>query len=155
TLAVVAGLLVATDPLSVADPAFLLTFGATFGIVLVVPLVTMINAELAENAEIQSSSVVSVSSVLIVVRRSLISMLAASMSAEALLFPIGAIAFSRVTFAGLALNFLAIPLMGVAQIAGMALVPAALVSLRVAALVGYVAHLGADGLVGSATLVHL
>ena len=50
-------------------------------------------------------------------------MFAASVAAEALLFPVGALVFSRVTFAGLALNFLAIPLMGVAQIAGMAVVP--------------------------------
>ena len=35
-------------------------------------------------------------------------------------FPCGALVFSRVTFAGLVLNFVAIPLMGVAQVAGMA-----------------------------------
>ncbi len=57
-------------------------------------------------------------------------MFAASVAAEALLFPVGALVFSRVTFAGLALNFLAIPLMAVAQIAGMAVVPLALVSAR-------------------------
>ena len=61
-----------------------------------------------------------------------VSMLAASVAAEALLFPVGALIFSRVTFAGLALNLLAIPLMAVAQIAGMAVVPlrCALESLR-------------------------
>ena len=37
-----------------------------------------------------------------------------------MLLPVGALVFSRVTFAGLALNFAAIPLMAVAQIAGMA-----------------------------------
>ena len=46
-------------------------------------------------------------------------MLAASIAAEAALMPVGARLFSRVTFAGLALNFAAIPLMAVAQIAGM------------------------------------
>ena len=55
-------------------------------------------------------------------------MLAASVAAEALLFPVGALLFARVTFAGLALNFLAIPLMAVAQVAGMAVVPLALIS---------------------------
>src|SRR5207244_847961 len=64
-----------------------------------------------------------------------------------------ALVFSRVTFAGLGLNFLAIPLMGVAQIAGMAVVLVALVSVRAAAVVGWVAHLGALGLVRSADLV--
>ena len=61
--------------------------------------------------------------------------------------------FSRVTFAGLGLNFVAIPLMGVAQLAGMAVVPLAAVSWRLAAAAGWVAHLGAAGLVASANLV--
>ena len=37
TLALVAGLLVAADPLTIADPAFLLTFGATAAILVAVP----------------------------------------------------------------------------------------------------------------------
>src|SRR5262249_29756536 len=61
--------------------------------------------------------------------------------------------FSRVTYAGLALNFLAIPLMGLAQIAGMAIVPIAIASSRAAAFAGWIAHLGAAGLVRSADLV--
>jgi competence protein ComEC len=80
-------------------------------------------------------------------------MFAASVAAEALLFPIGALVFSRVTFAGLGLNFLAIPLMGVAQVAGMVVVPLALVSQTAARLAGWIAHLGAAGLVRSADLV--
>jgi hypothetical protein len=43
--------------------------------------------------------------------------------------------------------------MAVAQIAGMAVVPVALVSRRLAALCGLVAHIGAAGLVWSADLV--
>jgi len=82
-------------------------------------------------------------------------MLAASVAAEAMLFPVGAIVFSRVTFAGLGLNFLAIPMMGVAQVAGMAVIPAALVSSRLAALAGFVAHCGAGGLAWSAQLVRV
>jgi competence protein ComEC len=70
-----------------------------------------------------------------------------------MLFPVGALVFSRVTFAGLALNFLAIPLMGVAQLAGMAVVPVAVVSMPLAAAVGWFAHIGAAGLVWSADLV--
>jgi competence protein ComEC len=69
------------------------------------------------------------------------------------LFPVAALVFSRVTFAGLVLNFLAIPLMAVAQIAGMALVPIALVSPAAAALMGWIAHVGAAGLVWSADFV--
>ena len=82
-----------------------------------------------------------------------VGMLAASVAAEALLFPVGALLFSRVTFAGLALNFLAIPLMAVAQVAGMAVVPLALISERLATSAGWLAHLGAGGLVWSADLV--
>src|SRR5207249_1339336 len=68
-------------------------------------------------------------------------------------FPVGAFVFSRVTFAGLALNFLAIPLMAVAQIAGMAVVPLMLVSRTLAVMAGGLAHLGAAGLIWSAELL--
>jgi competence protein ComEC len=153
-LALVAAILVALDPLSVADPAFLLTFGATLAILVVVPALTTINAELAEHAEKRLGSVSSAGSALIVMsRRHALPMFAASVAAEALLFPIGALTFSRVTFAGLALNFLAIPLMGLAQIAGMAVVPLAMLSRTGAALAGWIAHAGAAGLVQSADLV--
>lgn len=132
TLALAAALLVAVQPFSVADPAFVLTFGATLAILLVAPAVPAV-----------------------VPRRLMpaISLLVASAAAEAVLFPAGAIFFSRVTFAGLALNFLAIPLMAVAQIAGMAIVPLALISSTLARAAGLVAHIGAAGLVRSAELV--
>jgi competence protein ComEC len=153
-LALVAALMVASDPLSVADPAFVLTFGATLAILVVVPAVTTINAELAEHAERKVISAGSaVSALTVVFRRHLWPMFAASAAAEVLLFPVGALIFSRVTFAGLGLNFLAIPLMGVAQIAGMAVVPLAMVSTWGAAAAGWIAHLGAAGLVQSADLV--
>jgi competence protein ComEC len=82
-------------------------------------------------------------------------MLAASVTTEIVLLPIGALVFSRVTFAGLGLNFAAIPLMTVVQLAGMALVPAALVSAPVAGALGYVAHIAAAGLIRTADLVSL
>jgi competence protein ComEC len=132
-LALVAGLLVATQPLTVADPGFLLTFGATTAIILVVPL-----AQLRAFPRLVAP---------------LAAMLAATVAAEAALLPIGAFMFSRITVAGLVLNFAAIPLMAVAQIAGMALVPAAAVSPRLAASLGWIAHLGAEGLVRSADLL--
>ncbi len=158
TLAVVAACLVATGPLSIADPAFVLTFGATLAILLVMPVATNHSAELAERAEafLQKRdwlSAGSAGSALWLFGRSLFAMFAASAAAEVMLFPVGAFVFSRVTFAGLALNFLAIPLMGVAQVAGMAVVPLALVSRPLASLAGGVAHLGALGLVRSAELV--
>lgn len=146
TLAFVAALVVFADPLSVVDPAFILTFGATLAIIVVVPVVTAAVpvGTAAQNAKKNH---------LAAIRRSLIAMFAASVAAEAMLFPVGALVFSRVTFAGLGLNFLAIPLMAVAQIAGMAVVPIALVSRTAAAATGWIAHVGADGLVRSADLV--
>jgi competence protein ComEC len=150
-LALVAAVLVAIDPLSVADPAFVLTFGATLAILVIVPALTTFNAESAEPSRLSASSAGSGS--IVVIQRYLWPMFAASLAAEALLFPVGALTFSRVTFAGLALNLLAIPLMGVAQLAGMAVVPLALASRTAAALAGWVAHLGAAGLVDSANLV--
>ncbi|PYQ68715.1 MAG: hypothetical protein DMG04_30970, partial [Acidobacteria bacterium] len=145
TLALVAALLVGADPLSVVDPAFILTFGATLAIIVVVPVVTSgipagTAAQNAKNAKNAKKNLAGI-------RRSLIAMFAASVAAEAMLFPVGALVFSRVTFAGLALNFLAIPMMAVAQIAGMAVVPIALVSHTAAAATGWIAHIGADGLV--------
>jgi competence protein ComEC len=131
TLALAAAILVAVQPFSIADPAFILTFGATLAILLVAPAVPAF-----------------------VPRRAMavVSLLVASAATEAVLFPVGALFFSRVTFAGLALNFIAIPLMAVAQVAGMALVPLALVSTPLSEAAGFIAHIGAAGLVRSAEL---
>lgn len=134
TLAVVAGLLVASDPLTVADPAFVLTFGATAAILVTMPLVGAIDG-------LPGWLVPAVS------------MVAASAASETALLPVGAFVFSRVTFAGLGLNFFAIPLMAVAQVAGMALVPVAIVSTRAASLIGWIAYASARGLIWSASLV--
>jgi competence protein ComEC len=132
-LAVVAVCLVAADPLSVADPAFLLTFGATLAILATAPTVSVARLPRPVAGGV--------------------ALLAASAATEALLMPIGALFFARVTFAGLALNFLAIPLMAVTQVAGMAVVPAALVARWLSLACGTVAHMGATGLLWSADLV--
>jgi competence protein ComEC len=132
-LVLVAGLLLALDPLAVVDPAFLLTFGATAAILIVTSAVGV--ATLAR---------------LLV---PMTSMLIASAAAEAALLPVAATIFSRVTFAGLALNFFAIPLMAVAQIAGMLVVPLYAMSGRIALVVGWFAYAGAEGLVRTANLV--
>jgi competence protein ComEC len=132
-LALSAACLVGTQPLSVLDPAFVLTFGATLAILWIAPRVRGWSAP----------------RILVPV----VSMLAASAATEVMLLPVGALVFSRVTFAGLVLNFAAIPLMAVVQVAGMLLVPLSLLSVRVAAVLGYVAHVAATGLVRSAELV--
>jgi competence protein ComEC len=143
-LAVTAALLVLADPLAVADPAFVLTIGATLAILAVVPVFT--RGDAASTNERRNGR-------LHAVGFAAWTMLAASAAAEAILFPVAATVFSRVTFAGLALNFLAIPLMAVAQIAGMLLVAVAGISTNAAAVAGFAAHVGAWGLVASADLV--
>jgi competence protein ComEC len=132
-LATVAALLTVLDPLSIADPAFLLTCGATLAILLVMRAVDLRSSSRAAGA--------------------IRAMVLTSIAVEILLFPIGAWFFSRITVAGIALNLAAIPLMGVAQVAGMVVVPLALVSRTAAAGAGALAHAAAFGLVASARLV--
>jgi competence protein ComEC len=131
-LALAAALLVAVQPFSIVDPAFILTFGATLAILIVAGSIprTLPRWVFA-----------------------IVSLFIASAATEAALFPAGAMFFSRVTFAGLVLNFVAIPLMAVAQVAGMAIVPLTLVWGQLADAAGFVAYLGAEGLVRSAELV--
>jgi competence protein ComEC len=137
TLVVTAALLVAADPLSIADPAFLLTSGATLAILVTAPITP------CQEARFPIAQAVSI--------------LTASLAAELALFPINAYFFSRVTIAGLVFNLAAIPLMAITQLAGMLLMPVTLlpspVAAPVAALVGRVAGASGDGLVGSAALI--
>ena len=118
-------MVVAANPLLVGDLSFALNFGATLAILVAAPV-----ASGPRRGRLAGS---------------LASMFVASVAAEAMLFPVSALVFSRVTFTGLALNFLAIPLMTAAQVVGMLVVPAAE---HVAAFVGFAAHLGAAGLAG-------
>jgi competence protein ComEC len=132
-LALSAGLLVAAHPLAIVDPGFLLTFGATTAILMAVP---------AWQPRTLPRPLALVTA-----------MLLASAAAEAALIPISALLFSRVTVAGLALNFAAIPLMGVVQIAGLVTVATFPFSVTLASAAGWVAHTAAEGLVRSADLV--
>ena len=132
-LALVAGLLVLSNPLAVSDPGFLLTFGAT-------------GAILATSSLPSRASRASIS-------RAIVSVFTASLAAEIALLPVAAGLFSRITVAGLVLNFAAIPLMAVAQIAGMLVIPVFAASPVVAHALGAVAHVGAEGLVRSGELV--
>lgn len=133
-LAASAALLLAAQPLALADPGFLLTFGATVGIL----------------ASTGQPSGVRAEAWLVAAARSLFR---ASLGAEAMLLPVGAAIFSRVTVAGLVLNFAAIPLMTVAQVSGMAIVPLSMVWIDGATAAGWVAHIAAEGLVRSSVLL--
>jgi competence protein ComEC len=132
-VAVTSTLLVAAQPLAVADAAFLLTFGATIGLLVLVPVVSARRLPRLATAAVM--------------------LLSASVAAEMALLPVGAWFFSRVTIAGLALNLVAIPLMAVVQIGGLLVLAATPVSTQIAAVIGWMVHVAAAGLLRSADLL--
>lgn len=143
TLAWAAVCLVAAAPLAILDAGFLLTFGATLGILAGVPrMLDLCRERLPAGSRYARAAVLP-----------LAGLLAATVCAELALLPVAASAFSRITAAGLVLNFVAIPLMTVTQLAGMLAVAAAAVSPALAELCGYAAHLATVGIVESARLV--
>ena len=134
--ALTAAILFCADPLQVVDAGFALTFGATLGI-----LVGM-----SKVADVLPASPW---------LRAPAALLVASACAEISLLPVSAFVFSRVTFAGLIVNVAAIPSMTLVQIAGMAVVGLMWLSPDLARSIGWIAHLGVEGLIGSAALVDL
>lgn len=132
-LVAVCGAMVLVDPLSIADVATLLTFGATAGIVWVAGSVAFDRLPRAARAPA--------------------ALFTASLAAEAALLPVAASVFERVTVAGLVLNFGAIPLMAIVQVAGSLAVPLEALWPELGIASGYVGHLAAEGLVRTADLV--
>ena len=132
--ALTAAILFVAEPLQVVDAGFALTFGATLGI-----LIGMSN----------TAHVIPASAWL----RAPAALLIASVCAEIALLPVSTFVFSRVTFAGLLVNFAAIPMMTIVQIAGMAVVAVTSFSAELARAAGWIAHLGVEGLIGSAAVV--
>jgi competence protein ComEC len=133
TASVAAALMVVIAPLDVRDAGFILTFGATLALV--------------EGSRVAASFTPQIGA-----RRWIVASVLASLAIEIALLPVSATLFSRVTGAGLVLNLLAVPLMGVVQIAGLIVVLLADVT-QVAGPAGIVAHLAAKALVNSAELV--
>ena len=134
-VALAAAVLACWSPLSLLEPAFGLTFAASIAILVLAP---------------QLLALWPVGSV----AKMPAALLASSIAAEAGVLPLSAWYFSRVTVAGLALNFAAIPLMAIVQIGGMVVVAAGLVSAAVARVIGVVPCWAAEQLVSSAALVH-
>jgi competence protein ComEC len=125
----------ALDPLSVCDAGAWLTYGATVAILAGTPVLL---------TRLRPAGIV---------LKAPAGLLAASVSAELALFPVSAQVFSRVTAAGLLLNFAAIPLMSAVQAGGMLLVAFDAVAPAGAPAVAHVTHLSAWGLVESARFV--
>ena len=143
-LAVAAVIAVGVSPVSVVDGGFLLSFGATAGIILGVPRIVRVGADQRVRgvARVWRGAITAAAGVL-----------AATLCAEVVLTPIGASLFSRVTFAGLALNFAALPLMTAVQCGSMLLLAAASISSAAADATGTFVHYAATGLVESSRLV--
>jgi competence protein ComEC len=142
-MAVAAALVVCVRPLDVRDVGFILTFGAT-GALLEGARRAARLAPRSPSTGLRASRIAGWA----------MASVAASLAAEIALLPVSAWTFSRVTSAGLVLNLAAVPLMGVVQVAGMAATAFDRVE-SVAALAGWIAHLGAYGLVSSARLVEI
>jgi competence protein ComEC len=134
-LAVAAAFLVVADPLVVSDAGFLLSFAATGGIVLAAPLV---------DRRRRPRWLVFAAALLV-----------ASLAAELATLPVAAYLFGRVTVAGLALNFVAVPLMGLTQLLGIAVLLCAPLSESAADVVGWLGAMAARGLIASAGLVEV
>ena len=144
-VAVAAAFAAVTSPLTILDAGFVLSFGATIAIVVAASRIApaLPRDHLASRTAAARRTAVSAARALG----------AATICAEIALAPVGAALFGRISLAGLLLNFIAIPLMSVIQVAGLAAVIAAGVSPTLAAGCGGIAHAATAALVGSAALV--
>jgi competence protein ComEC len=149
-LAVAAVLSLGVSPLAILDPGFILSFGATLGILIGTPRV-MARVTARTPARLDGASW----SRRLARRATLAAagMAAATACAEAVLAPAGAALFGRVTLAGLVLNFAAIPLMTLAQLSALATLGVEPLSAAAARAAGVTTHGAAFGLVESARLV--
>ncbi|MEO5897655.1 MAG: DNA internalization-related competence protein ComEC/Rec2 [Vicinamibacterales bacterium] len=129
----------AASPVATLDPGFLLSFGATAGIMLGVP--RLMPPDRQAGGWIHSAG------------RAAWGLLAATLCAEIALTPIAAVLFSRITAAGLLLNFAAIPLMTVVQAGSMVLAVLGDSGRWAADPIALIVHRCATGLVESARLV--
>ena len=145
-LASAAVAIVCVSPVTVFDLGFALTFGATSGLIVVAPplLAAVREVEARTVGRVRPSGA-----------RLLGASVVATLAAESVVLPIGAAGFGRVTFAGIALNVVAIPLMAVAQVAGLLTTALDAPAGQAAGVSGWVAHLAVAGLVESARLVEV
>ena len=115
-LAVVAMAVVIVDPLVTIDVGAWLSFGATFGIIVGARRIAVhlrpARANDRHGLRALAARTLTVATTLV----------AATLSAEIVLLPISAGVFSRVSVAGLALNFVAIPAMSIVEVAGFVMV---------------------------------
>jgi competence protein ComEC len=144
-LSTVAAILVVADPLIAVDVGAWLSFGATLGIVLCANDLGFLSwFSRKRNPRF-----------FLVLAKAFLGLLAATLAAELVLVPISAAVFGRVSIAGLVLNFIAIPAMGIVQIAGLAVVLVDMCWRTGAGAIARLATVAATWLIGSASLVEL
>ncbi len=144
TFSLVTLIVVARDPLMVVMPGAWLSFGATLGILVCAGRLAAWVVPVGPTAGHGHT------------RRLLrlaTGLGAATLAAELILLPVGAWTFSRVSMAGLLLNFVAVPAMAVVQVAGVILVLTSGIVPWVASAAASVAHAGTSLIVSSAALV--
>ena len=145
-IAVTAASLVVTSPLDTLDAGFWLTFLASLAI---------LEQAAAFARALTPRAIERWPGWLQPCLRQAAMLLACTLAAEGVLMPITAFVFGQVTLAGLGLNFVAIPLMTVAQIAGLVTLGAAALHPALAGAPAAVAQVAASGIVQSAELVSL
>jgi competence protein ComEC len=143
-LAVVAVVCIVMDPLAVIDVGAWLSFGATLGLVVVLP-------RLLRAARGGDTHPVGWARVWDWLRAPVL----ATVAAEVLIMPVSAGVFARVGVAGLLLNLVAIPAMAVVQFAGLAACGLALVWVPAASAAADVAHVATVVLLGSSAALDL
>ena len=146
-MALTAAILLVVAPLSIADVGFWLTFGATAAIVVGAtraPLHPTTQSPRGGGPGLPAAAWLRAPAALVL----------ASACAEAVLAPVGALVFQRVTLAGLLLNLAAVPCMALVQVGAMVTAAAdAIGAVPVASAAGWITHMSVRGLVESAMLV--
>ena len=142
-LLVAAGLQWLADPLAWHDAGCVLSFGAAGTLVALARLVTLSAAPSAPRTWGQRVGV------------ALRALLVATVAVEIVLLPITARWFHVATAAGLLANVVAVPAMGVVQVAGLALIPAAAIWGTLGAASGAAATLGVHVLLRSGDIVSI
>ena len=126
--------LLAVWPLDLRDVGFVLTFGAASALLATADAVRRPEWPVAARLLLQS--------------------MGASLAVEAVLLPVQALAFGRVSLAGIVLNLVAVPAMTIAQLAGLVVLASDLAG-RGASLAAWVAHAGVTLLLGGASFVEV
>ncbi|MGH9314452.1 MAG: ComEC/Rec2 family competence protein, partial [Vicinamibacterales bacterium] len=166
-LAVTLAVAVLASPLDLYDPGLALSFGATLALIAGAERITA-SSSFGTRPPSRPCNVVAPASLAVARRKVLASggwhsallraalgLGTATVCAEIAVMPLSALAFGRVTAAGLALNFVAIPLMAVVQISGLVIVGADPLAPPLADLAARVANLCASAVMASTALLDL